>query len=203
MRRVQSIVVASLPNKVSEVIEACRVVLIRMSGNPYFSSPNPTLEVFREHIYALEATDANVKNSPDGVSIRDAALYVINRDVRHLVNYVQLIADADPDNAEVIINSSGLHIKKTRSGSREKGYDVQSKTTGIVILSAPANNYRYPYIWEVSKNAIDWSFLMVSRNCTAKCETLISGKIYYFRYTVVGENDKPSAPSAAMGCVVR
>ena len=203
MSTAKKMVVANLPSKVLEVAERGKVIVKEMTGNTFFPSPVPTLAVFTADINALQEAEVNVKFSPEGVAVRDAALETVLADVRRLVNYVQLIADADPDHAEVIINSSGFRIKKTSSGSHEKGYEVESIKTGVVILTAPANDNKYPYLWEYSTDATVWSFLIVSRLSTAECKTLTPGQLYYFRYSVVGEDNTPSEPSDSLSCRVK
>ena len=197
------IVVANLSNKVSEIVETCKVVAKEMTGNTFFSTPPVTLSIFTKNVDDLVEAEVNVKFSRDGAAVRDAALDVVLSDVRRLVSYVQLTADASPDDAEVIIKSSGFYVKKSGSGSQEKGYEVESLATEIVILTAPANNHNYPFVWEVSENATVWTYLTTSRLSTAECDTLTSGQLYYFRYRVVGEDNKPSMPSDSLSCRVK
>ena len=199
----KTVVVANLPAKVSEVIEVCRVVEKELTGNTYFPALPVPLTEFVKDIDALVEAEVNVRFSRDGAAVRDAALQEVLSDVRRYVNYVQLIADNNPDTAELIVKSSGFYIKKSGSGVRERGYDVESLTTGIVILAAPSNNHHYPYVWEISENAIDWNYLATSRLSVAECDTLTQGQLYYFRYRVIGEDNKPSMPSDSLSCRVK
>ena len=203
MAVVKKTVAANLPVRVSEVAERCRVVVKGMTGNTYFPSPSPTLAVFTKDIDALQKANVNIKFSHSVVPIRDAALKKVMADVKRLVKYVQRIANANLDNAEVIINSSGFHVKRISSATHLKEYKVESLETGKVILTALPNNIRSPYIWEVSINGTDWSFLTVSRISTAEYEPLTPGQLYYFRYFIISKGNKPSIPSDAMSCIIK
>ena len=203
MAVVKKTVAANLPVRVSEVAERCRVVVKGMTGNTYFPSPSPTLAVFIADIDALEEAVVNAELSRSA-TIRDALLKIVMADVKRLVKYVQLIANANPDNAEVIINSSGFYIKRVGyAGVPANKYKVLSLETGRVILTSLTNKPKYPYIWEVSTNGTDWTILMASRTSGAECETLTSGQLYYFRYRIVGENNKLSMPSDVVSCMVK
>ena len=203
MATAKRMVAANLPARVSDLVERCRVLVKGMTKNTYFPSPSPTLAVFTKDIDALHEADVKAKLSISVIPIRDAALKIVVSDVRRLVNYVQLIANANPHNAEVIINSSGFHIRRVIPGVNKREYKVESLETGKVILTASPNNIRSPYIWEVSINGTDWSFLLVSRITSTKCETLTPGQLYYFRYLIISKDNKTSTVSHVVSCMVK
>ena len=197
------IVVVKLPRNVLEMVDFARGINDSLAENAsYFPSLPITLTTFIEHIDALAEAEASVKQSAQGVVVRDNALEQLTADIKRFANYVQLLADNSPDTADMIIKVSGFSIKQVNSGKAPQVYEVLSEEPGMVTLSAPANQEKFPYIWEVSADNVNWAFFKGSRLSLAKGGPLVSGHLYYFRYYIVGEDNEPEPTSPSLSCRV-
>ena len=110
-------VVVKLPDNVLERVDFARKINDSLAENAsYFPSLPITLTTFIEHIDALAEAEASVKQSEQGVIVRDNALKQLTKDIKRFANYVQLLADNSPDMADMIIKVSGFSIKQANSG---------------------------------------------------------------------------------------
>ena len=197
------ILVVKLPRNILEIVDFARRINDSLAENAsYFPSPPLPLTTFIQHIDALTEAEASVKQSTQGVIVRNNALEQLTKDIKRLANYVQLIADNNPDTADIIIKVSGFSIRQAHSGKAPQVYEVLSEEPGMVTLSAPSNPEQFPYVWEVSADNLAWTFFKTSRLSLAKGRHLVSGHLYYFRYYIVGEDNEPEPTSSSLSCRV-
>ena len=198
-------VVVKLPRNVLEVADFARKIHDSLTENiSLFPSLPVTLTIFMSHIEALSEAEASVKLSPQGVVVRDNALGLLTSDIKRLAIYVQLLVETSPDSADLLIKSSGFSIRQPYSGRSTQGYEVISEEGGTVTLSAPVNEEKFPYVWEMSADSVNWALFKISRYSLAKNEGhLISGNVYYFRYYMIGEDNMPESTSNIVSCRVK
>ena len=197
--------VVKLPRNVLQVADFARRVHDSLKENvSLFLSPPVTLAIFMNHIEALAEAEASIKLSPQGVVVRNNAVYLLTSDIKRLAAYVQLLVENSPDSADLFIKASGFSIKQPFPGRNVQGYEVISEEEGKVTLSASANEGKFPYVWEVSADNVNWALFKVSRVSLAENEgALVSGHVYYFRYYMVGEDNMPEPTSTIVSCRVR
>ena len=196
-------VVVKLPRGVLEIVDFARRINDSLAENAsYFPSLPFPLTTFIQHIDSLAEAEASVRQTAQGVIVRDNALELLTTDIKRLANYVQLLADNSPSTAEIIIKVSGFYTRQGYSGRGTQVYEVLSEEAGMVTLSAPSNFEHFPYIWEVSSDNVSWVFLKASRLSLAKAGSLVSGRLYYFRYYIVGVDNEPEPTSSSLSCRV-
>jgi hypothetical protein len=113
-RMARAIAVLKLSHRVKNVITFAQLVSTSMTNNASFPSPNPPLATFEADVAALNTAEtAALARAKGAVEIRNAKLAVVHTDLKSLLAYVQGVADAaNPSNAEAIIESSGMTVRK-------------------------------------------------------------------------------------------
>lgn len=88
------------------------------------------------------------------------------------------MADADPANAEAIINSSAMSVKKRRSHGPQQNSAENGNGDGIVHLTAEGPG---PHEWRMSSDGNQWTPLPASMTTKTTVSELASGGVYYFQ----------------------
>src|ERR1700733_1945659 len=107
--------VLKLSPKVKNVITLAQNIATAITNNPSFPSPTPPIATLQTDIAALNVAETAVLSRAKGaVENRNAKLVVVRSDLDNLRTYVQTIAyAANPTNAETIIESAGMAVRKT------------------------------------------------------------------------------------------
>jgi hypothetical protein len=106
--------------------------------------------------------------------------------LKGLAGYVEVIANADPANAENIINSSGMPVKKASARPPKIFTAVAMKTPGVVRLNSKAT-LRASYVYEMTSDATlltGWSTIYIGGMVKFDKAGLTTGTRYYFRVAV-------------------
>jgi fibronectin type III domain protein len=178
--------VLNLSRNPKDVLVFARHVVVCMTDNPYFTSPNPPLTVLQTDIDALEASEAAVLTRAKGTAeARDADLATLKSHLEYERAYVQKVADADPANAEDIIASSGMSKKSV--GSRTKGElgARQGSVSGLVELLAKSAGDRAAYSWQYGTDGETWTNLPPTMQASTTVSGLTPGVRYFFRVRVL------------------
>jgi len=173
-----------------------------MTGNAWFTTPSPTLPTVTTDLNNLDAAESKALTKVKGAAEdRDSKKEIILKDARALLAYVQGVADNNLPNAETIIMSAGLSIKKKKMHVKGLLQTKQSQASGTILIIAKAAASRASYEWQMSPDMINWTNLP----STLQAKTSVSGltplKTYYFRYKAVlkkGESDWSTFVSAVV-----
>ena len=156
----------------------------QMTGNAHFPQPSPALADVTtqskvvETAYALSQTRARGSVSKMHVEVKGLA-----RLLKGLAAYVETIANADPDNAENIIISAGMPVKKHKTVVPKTFTAKAGKNPGTVVL----NNKAIPHainIYQMStdpNNPASWVTLVTDTRVRYVKTGLTSGIRYFFR----------------------
>lgn len=171
-------------------IEFARSVIISMTGNPNFVTPNPTLAVIGTNATALETAYVNAANGAIGLkAVMHAKEQALEISLGLLASYVEGIANANPTLGDAIILSSGMKERKPNP-PKANGFRISSTgLPGEVMLRMDADN-RAVFTFEVTLTPADeasWTVLHSGTRAAFLATGLISGKRYYFR---VAKTDK-------------
>ena len=179
----RSIVVLKLSNKKKNVIAYAQNVAAAMTNNAHFPTPTPSLATFQTDIAALSAAEAAVLSRTKGaVEARNAKLLVVVGDLVNLKNYVQTtVATATPADAESIIQSAGMSVRKTRLHDKPALEAKQGSVTGTVNLIAKAAGKSAAYSWQYSTDQKTWTSVPQTLRSKAGVSGLTAGTTYYFR----------------------
>ncbi len=119
------------------------------------------------------------------IATRNAAKVVYVGAAHALKARVQQVADADPEQAETIITSAGLAVKKAPLRQKQVFVAKYGTTSGTVHVTAPAAGARASYEWQYS---IDGGKTWVSTANSLQAKTTVAGLpvaiVVEFRYRV-------------------
>ncbi len=145
------IAVLKLPAQVALIISIAKAIIVALTGNKSFPSPQPALAVISAAIAELETAEASAQSRLKGaVAARNEKRTALVKLLEQLRGYVQTIADADPAHAEALIGSAGMNVKRVTARRKRVFAVAQGDITGSVTLTAPAAKGHASYEWEVS-----------------------------------------------------
>ncbi len=169
---------------VAQIITSSNHYVQSMTGNPNFASPAPALAIVTAQIVVLTAAYnlslTKVKGSANKMHVELSSLKVL---LKGLAGYVETVANADPANAENIINSSGMPVKKSSPRPPKVFSAVAMKTPGVVRLNSKAI-LRATYLYEMTTDTTlvaGWSNIYIGGDVKFDKTGLVSGTRYYFR----------------------
>ena len=138
-----------LPRKIPALVTYSQNIVKCMTGNAYFTSPTPPLATAAEAIVTLSNAESAVLTRLKG-AVRDTARSALVVILHGLQRTVQATADADPENAAVIILSAGMAVHKTPVRPDVVFHAKPGPTTGSAALVVPSVGKRASYEWEYS-----------------------------------------------------
>jgi hypothetical protein len=187
-------VILKLPTPVAMLIAYGRAVVTKMTGNPSFPSPTPSLAQVSTSIDALATAQTGAIGRAKGaVTTRNEKKAALVTDLRQLKAYTQSVADAAPaENAASIIESSGFAVRKTVTHHARTFTATAGPVSGTAALRT-ASAGRASYDWQYST---DGGKTWISVPGTLQTKTTITGLTpganVQFRYralTKTGEGD--------------
>ncbi len=174
---------------VAQKFQFARAVVIAMTGNHYFPTPSPALSVITTDANNLETAYIAAQTRAHGTAAQKAAMVnALNLSMQALAHYVELIANADPNNAETIITSAGMVVKKP-AVHLPRALHVVAGAKGVVTLTCPlTKNASYKWEYAIGDPTIEanWKFLGEVRQTKMVQTGLISGTVYHFREWTIG-----------------
>ena len=166
-----------------------------MTGNRYFESPIPALEVIKATTTSYNAALAKAeKGSPDDRLLKNTLRTKLEGELKELGLYVQLTSKGD----SLVISSSGFYVNKKPSvvGPLAKPENVMVKmgdNPGSVLVSCDSITSVVFYEFDYAEVTPDGTLNWIHKTSTKRkllIEGLISGKQYVFR--VAGAGSDPS-----------
>jgi hypothetical protein len=183
------------------LVTRAKAIVERMTGNTWFPKPLPALGVVQAAIDDLfDAEARTLTRAPDSVPARDQKRLVLVTRLESLRDYVQSIADANPEQAATIIESAGMYVKRVR-GPAGRVFTATQRLSGEVDLSAPSAGDRAAYEFKYSLDGgKTWSSLPepFTTKTTVTVKGLKPGSTVHFRYRasvkgVIGDWSNPIA----------
>jgi|GEM_PF-672389 len=169
---------------IPQLIANSKLYVQNMTGNANFTAPTPTLAAVTAQINKLEAaymlSQTRVKGSVADMHSEQKALNIL---LKSLSTYVEGIANANPEQAVGVIESSGMPVKK-KSVHAPKTFTVKTTATpGEVELNTKAvKKAVYTYAMTTDPNtATSWVDIIVNNDVKNTHGGLSSGTRYYFR----------------------
>jgi hypothetical protein len=162
-----------LPKRVADLIKYCQQIIAAMTGNSWFPAPNPVLATFTDKVARLDAAETASKARTKGtVAARNVARAELLLAAHALASQVQLVADANPENAAAIITSTAMSTKKTHVRPAPVFGAKYGAVSGSINLVAPAAAKRASYEWQYS---LDGGKTWMQVDPTTRARTIIHG----------------------------
>jgi hypothetical protein len=160
----------------------------KLTGNTNFPSPLPALATITTQLGKLVAAQNLVQTRVSGsASAMHAEAKALEILLKQLTSYVETIANNDPPNAIVLIESAGLKIKQYTPRGAKVFSAKSGKTPGTVLLNTKAAA-RSSYLYEMTTDpntATSWAQIAISQTVKFTQIGLTSGIRYYFRVAVI------------------
>ncbi len=190
----RAIAVLNMPPHVADQIKYGHTIIAAMTGNAYFPNPNPLLATFSAALAKLDSAETAAQTRAKGtIAARNAARVDYVAAAHSLRAQVQTIADASPENAEAIITSAAMNVKKAASQPPRTFAARQLSVSGAVLLIAKAVASRAAYDWQYST---DGGKTWIEAPSTLQAKTTISAlpvaTVVLFRFralTKTGRSD--------------
>ncbi len=157
-------------------------IMTCMTGNANFPNPSPALATVEADIAAYATAESAVLMRTKGAAEeRNVKLATLKSDLDHLLPYVQGIADSSPANAEAIIQSSGLSVRKVTLHPKNDLKAEAGSVSGSVKLLAKAIAARAAYEWQSSTDQKTWTVAPSTLQAKTIIFGLTTGTAYFFR----------------------
>jgi hypothetical protein len=176
----------------AELLVFALSVIEKMTGNSYFTNPNPKLETIKTSYEEFQlAVSKHLKGNKESTAAKNAKRDVLEELLQRLANYVEDIAGND----EVILLSSGFELYK--KAEKAGPLDIPQ---GLMLKPGTAHG-SLVFSWDKVDNARSYEvqyYETEQGNVTAKLRTctcssieitgLTSGKQYTFEVAGVGSD---------------
>jgi hypothetical protein len=181
------IAVLKLPTSVPALVTYAQAIVTAMTGNPSFPSPVPTLVVIAAAIAALHAAEsvalARTKGAVADRNDKRAALVAL---LKHLLPYIQSVADTNAETAATVIQSAGISVKKVAVRKPRTFVAEQGAISGSAKLVAAAAGRRAGYEWQYSTDGgKTWAIAPTTLQASTTVTGLTPGVTVEFRYRPV------------------
>jgi hypothetical protein len=171
-----------------EKVKLAEHVVEKMTGNPNFTTPIPTLVSVSAAATALFDAENAMDGSKNKTSVRNTAEKALVKKMRQLQSYVDTIADGDTD----VITSSGMDVRDARTPSTilEPPVGLQASATfieGEVKLKFKSIRKKVLYIVEAAQDEVipNYELVAESTKATIIIKNLNPGQKYRFRVAVI------------------
>jgi len=165
--------VLKLPTHIADQIKLGQALQAALVKNPNFPLPDPIITAFDDALAKYDAAETAAQTRAKGtVAARNAAKVVYTSAAHALKARIQLVADATPDQAEAIITSTSLAVKKVTPRQKQSFVARYGATSGVVEVVAKAAAPRASYEWQYS---IDAGKTWLSAPNTLQAKTTITG----------------------------
>jgi hypothetical protein len=180
-------VAMNLPTTVPELLSRARAILTAMTDNHWLPDPTPSVATLSAAIDSLDNAHTETLSRTVGtVAARGAPHSALLAALRSYKGYVQGRGDADPDNAELIIASSGLSLRSPTTRAKAPFTVTQGAHSGSVILLVRATTKRASYEWAWSEDGGGtWNTAPATLAANTTITGLPIGKPLDFRFRVV------------------
>jgi len=178
----RAIVVLNMPKRIPDLIVYVNQIATAMTGNASFPSPPIPIPTFQSSITALGTSEQAVITRVKGAAAtRNVKLATVRSEAEQLKAYVQVIADANPAEAESLIHSAGMAVKKVTARNKPDLAATPGPVPGTAHLVAKSAGHRSAYEWEYSLDQKTWTSMPVTLQAKTDVSGLTSGTTYSFR----------------------
>jgi hypothetical protein len=191
----------NVPAKIADLILYADNIVQKMTNNPAFPTPTPTVVALTAAVTDLHTAEtAALSRAKGAATVRNDKRTALVSLLQQLGGYVQSVADATPENGAAIIESAGLTVRKIATHAKRAFAARSGPLTGSAIVTAATAGPRSSYEWQYST---DGGKTWVSAPATTQGKTTItglpSGTTVQFRYLAVtpkgGQGDWSQAVS--------
>jgi hypothetical protein len=190
----QTTVTVKAPLKIGDLVTFVHNVITKLTNNPAFPNLAATIAALQAALTDLQAAEtAALSRTKGAATVRNEKRAVVVTLLRQLKGVVQTAADAAPENAASIIESSGLAVRKVPTRAARAFTARPGPVSGTATVTAVAAGQRTFFEWQYST---DGGKTWVNAPSSVKTKAVITGlpvgTTAQFRYRTVsktGEGD--------------
>jgi hypothetical protein len=184
----------SLPRRVPALIVYTQGIVTRMTGNPSFPNPVPTVAAISTVLGELQSAEtAALARTKGAVATRNEKRAALVSLLQQLRAHVQAMADADPANGPSLIQSAGMAVRKTATHHARVFAARQGAVSGEAKVVAATTARRAAYEWQYSTDGgKTWITTPTTLQAKTTVAGLLPGSTVQFKYRAVnktGEGD--------------
>lgn len=200
----RTLIALNPPRRVHDFLMHARVIAARLSEDPRFSPPPPSLVAFEADVAALEAAlIASASRASGSANARKACQAKVALGLQILQAYVQSMANASTaDDAALLIELAGMSVKNALGPSKQAFVVKRGPTADSAHAYARARRTRASYEWQMSTDGERWVSVPSTVRADAAFHGLEALTLYWFRYRTVtreGTSDWSDAVSFRAG----
>jgi hypothetical protein len=180
-------VVLKLPLSVPQLIKMAQAIIAALTNNLHIPNPNPPLATLTASLTKLVADEAATKTRAAGtVAARNVSRTSLLSLLHATKANVQQVADLNPDQAEAIITSAGMGIRKATTRTKAPFAAKPGLVSGTVKLVVKAAAARASYEWEWSGDAgKTWTAVQPTLQAKTEILGLPVATVVQFRYRAI------------------
>lgn len=188
------VAVSKFPTAVVALLKFTQALIAALTNNSFFTDAGPIIAALQAGFTKLDTAETAAKTRAVGtVAARDKAKADLLVALHGAKSYVQQKADANPEQAQALIESATMAVRKTPIRVKV-GFTVKpGPVTGSVHLAARAAGRRASYEWEWSADGgKTWTLLPSTLQAKTTVPNLPVGTNCAFRFRAVtktGEGD--------------
>jgi hypothetical protein len=179
------VVALAFPTQVSVLVSLAQAIVLALTANKDFPSPDPTLAAVTAAVADLEQAQAAAQSRTKGaVPVRNEKRTALVGLLRGLKGYVQKVVDAAPDaeHAVSLVHAAGMNAKRQRVPAKRAFGVTPGPVSGSVVLTTAVAAQRASYEWGYSADGgKTWVAAPVTLKTRATLVGLVPGTVYAFR----------------------
>lgn len=188
------VVVAKFPAATVALLKYTQALILALSNNPHFTDAATIIAALQGAFTTVDTAETAAKTRAIGtIAARDNAKSGLLTQLHGAKAYVQGKADANPEQAQAIIESAGMSVRKTPIRIKLGFTATPGAVTGSVHLAARSVARRASYEWAWSADAgKTWTALPSTLQAKTTVPNLPVGTSCAFRFRAVtkaGEGD--------------
>jgi len=149
----RTIAVSNIPKTPTARSTYTHALIAAMTGNALIPNPNPSLATLTTLVTALDNAETATKTrTPGTVAARNAAFAALGVALHTTQATVQQLADESPEQAEALIASVGMTVRRAPVRVKAPFAVKQGSLSGTAQLTVKAAAARASYEWEWSSN---------------------------------------------------
>ena len=182
----RAIAVLNLSPHIPDLIKQGYVCLLGFTATPVLANATTILPSFATNLAALDAANKAAATRAAGlIQARDGKRPAVVTNMHQLRSTVQVLADSlPPDQAEALILSAGMSVKKITKRVKNQYEVKQGSGSGLVTLTAEVAARHATYQWQMSTDQKSWTNLALTFRSKTHLGGLTPATTYYFRYQV-------------------
>lgn len=201
----RAIISLAIPAKIADVILYATNIVQKITNNPSFPTPTPTIAALTAAVSDLHTAEtAALSRSKGAATVRNDKLATLVSLLQQLRGYAQSIADATPENGAAIIESAGLAVRKIAAHGKRAFAATPGALTGSAVVTAATAGPRSSYEWQYSTDGgKTWVFAPATTQGKTAVAGLPSGTTVQFRYLAVTPKGGQGDWSPAVSLLVK